>query len=278
MLKGTSHGPDEIVGEMTPARGAYEPWKFTVEQVAVNAVMAGAKPEYFPVILAIAAAGGSSLSSSTNSFVRAVVINGPVRDEIGLNYGIGAMGPFSQANATIGRAWTLLSKNLGNSGIAGETYLGAIGHAANYANIIIAENERENPWQPFHVEKGHKADESTVSFFMGYGIMSAQGTVAGTTSNEPQFDRELKNLFSSLGPLFGGFAVLDPTVAKNLKDHGYDTKEKLVAWLHQTPGEDKPLFRRPEDITLVVTGGQTNLYYHYGGLRYQNTASIDAWR
>jgi len=59
MLKGSSHKRDEIVGKMSPAADAYEPWTFTVEQVAVNAVMAGAKPEYFPVILAIASSGGS---------------------------------------------------------------------------------------------------------------------------------------------------------------------------------------------------------------------------
>jgi hypothetical protein len=278
MLRGTSHKPDEIVGKMSPAAGAYVPWSYTVRQVAVNAVMAGAKPEYFPVILALAATGSTAISSSTNSFSRAVVINGPILEQIGLNYGIGAMGPFSQANATIGRAYTLLSKNLGNSGIAGETYLGALGNATNYANIIIAENEAESPWQPLHVQKGFKKEESVVSVFMGYGIVSAQGAVAGATVNEPHFDRQLKDLFGGLGLLFGGFAVLDPTVAKHLKDEGYDTKEKLINWLYKAPDEAKPHFRSPSDITLVVTGGQTNLYYHYGGLRYEKSVSIDTWR
>jgi hypothetical protein len=102
--------------------------------------------------------------------------------------------------------------------------------------------------------------------------------MAGATSNDPQFDREMKNLFNSLGQLFGGFVVMDPTVANNLKDHGYDSKQKLISWLHQGPEDQRPHFRRPEDITLIVTGGQTNLYYHYGSMRYQNTASVDAWR
>ncbi len=278
MLKGTSHRPDETVGKMSPAAGAYVPWSYTVKQVAVNAVMAGAKPEYFPVILALAATGSTSLSSSTNSFSRAVVINGPIRDQIGLNYGIGAMGPFGQANATIGRAYTLLSKNLGTSGIAGETYLGALGNATSYANIIIAENEAESPWQPFHVQKGFKPEESVVSIFMGYGIISAQGAAAGATVNEPHFDRQLRDLFGGLAPLFGGFAVLDPTVAKHLKEEGYDTKEKLINWLRTNPEGGRPLFRSPSDIALIVTGGQTNLYYHYGGMRYEKSVSIDAWR
>jgi hypothetical protein len=277
MLEGTSHRPDEIVGEMSPASGAYEPWSFTVRQVAVNAVMAGARPEYFPVILALAASGASSFSSSTNSFTRMVVINGPILDKIGMNYGIGAMGPFSHANTTIGRAWTLLSKNLGNAGIAGETYMGTLGNATSVTNIVIAENQQENPWRPFHVEKGFKAEESAISVFMGFGIISAQGMVAGGISNEPQFDQQLKGVFATLGPLFGGFAVLDPTVAKNLYEHGYDSKEKLLAYLYQAPGEDKPHFRSPDHINIVVTGGQTNLYYHFGGMRYGSTVSVDKW-
>jgi hypothetical protein len=93
MLKATSHKPDEIVGKISPTPGVYEYWSYTVKQVAVNAVMAGADPKYFPVILAIAAADKESLSSSDNSFAEAVVINGPIRDEIGLNYGVGALGP-----------------------------------------------------------------------------------------------------------------------------------------------------------------------------------------
>lgn len=277
MLQGTSRKPDEIVGKMSPALNAYPPWSYTVEQVAVNAVMAGASPEYFPVILALAASGSSSLSSSTNSFARMVVINGPIRNKIGLNYGIGAMGPFSHANATIGRAWTLLSKNLGHGGIAGETYLGALGNPTSYNNIIIAENEEENPWQPFHVDKGFKAEESTVSIFMGYGIFSAQGTVAGRISSDPKFDQQLKGVFSTLNSMFGGFAVLDPTVAQNIYDHGYDTKEKLIDYIMQKGEGERPQFRRPSDVSLVVTGGRTNLYYNYGPMRYGKTTSIDEW-
>jgi hypothetical protein len=121
MLKGTSHDPEEVIGELTPARESFPAWKFTVRNVAVNAVMAGAEPEYLPIILAIAASGLPSLSSSTNSFATAAVINGPLRDTLNMNYGIGAMGPFSQVHAAVGRAWTLFSKNCGNCGQPGET-------------------------------------------------------------------------------------------------------------------------------------------------------------
>jgi hypothetical protein len=124
MLKGTSHDPDEVVGKMaahTAMPGdnnveVFEHWSYTVRTVAINAVMAGARPEYLPVILAVASTGKEGISVSDNSFTEGLIINGPIRDEIGLNYGIGALGPFSQANSTIGRAWNLLSINAGNCG------------------------------------------------------------------------------------------------------------------------------------------------------------------
>ena len=86
------------------------------------------------------------------------MINGPIRDKIQMNYGIGAMGPFNQPNAVIGRAWTLMSKNLDGGGIAGETYMGSQGTVINYNNLIIPENEKDSPWPPFHVQKGFKTD------------------------------------------------------------------------------------------------------------------------
>ncbi len=91
--------------------------------VAINAVMAGAKPEYFPVILAIPPKGVAFMVSSTSSFARMVIVNGPIIKEIGMNTGIGALGPLNRANSTIGRCWTLISRNLGGLGKPVETYL-----------------------------------------------------------------------------------------------------------------------------------------------------------
>ncbi len=114
MLKGSSHKPDEVVGEL---RSGYEAGSFTVEKVAANAVMAGAKPEYMPVILTMAASGVAAIATSTQSFARMIVVNGPIRNEIGMNSGTGALSPFNQANAVIGRAATLMSINLGAGGV-----------------------------------------------------------------------------------------------------------------------------------------------------------------
>ena len=150
MLRGTSHKPDEIVGKMSPAVGAFPEWSYTVRQVAINAVMAGADPSYFPVILALASSQVTALSSSTNSFATAAVINGPeIRDKLRINYGIGAMGPFAQPNAAIGRAPGCCSrKTSATAGKAGETYMGTLGNTLNYNSVIIPENEKDSPWTP----------------------------------------------------------------------------------------------------------------------------------
>jgi hypothetical protein len=166
MLAHTSRKPDEVVGHMR-ATHFREYWEYTVEKVAVNAVMAGAKPEYFPVILALAATGASARGSTTSSAAAMVVVNGPVRHELGMNAGIGAMGPYSHANATIGRAYGLLSQNLQGGSVPGLTYMGSQGNNYAYTNVTFAENEERSPWEPFHVQHGFKPTDSTVSAFTG---------------------------------------------------------------------------------------------------------------
>ena len=127
MLARTSHKPDEVVGHMRSNQFRVL-WEFTVEKVAVNAVMAGARPEYFPVILALAATGVSARGSTTSSMAAMVVVNGPIRDEVKMNSGTGAMAPFNHANATIGRAYGLLSQNLQGGSLPGDSYMGSQGN------------------------------------------------------------------------------------------------------------------------------------------------------
>src|ERR1700682_2561718 len=139
MLARTSRKPDEIVGQMQPTefRAA---WEYTVEKVAVNAVMAGARPEYFPVILALAASQISARGSTSSSAAAMVVVNRPIRHEIKMNAGIGAMGPYNHANATIGRAYGLLSQNLQGGSVPGETYMGSQGNSYGYHDNTFAED------------------------------------------------------------------------------------------------------------------------------------------
>jgi hypothetical protein len=301
MLKGTSHHPDEVVGKMCPARGSYPEWSYTVRHVAINAVMAGATPEYLPTILAIASSGVTALSSSTNSFAVAAVINGPIRDKLNMNYGIGAMGPFAQPNAAIGRAWTMVSRNLGDSGIPGQTYLGTFGNSVNYNNLVIPENEKDSPWPPLHVQKGFKPEQNVVSLFIGFSISQGQAGVGLGVKPVPQFHEALRYNMIPFGPLFGALGVLDPLVAQGLVELGFKTKEQLADWLQknstisakdarstlfagrwvrdpQTPDDARiPYYAKADSYNFVVVGGQTNPYHMVANMSYRVSVPIDQW-
>jgi hypothetical protein len=305
MLRGTSHPPDEIVGKLRPT-ALREWWEFTVEKVAVNAVMAGARPEYVPVILALAASGISARSSSTNSFATITVINGPIRNELGMNSGIGVMGPYNHANATIGRAYGLLSQNLQGGSVPDDTYMGSLGNWLAYT-ALFPEAEERSPWQPLHVQKGYKPTDSVASIFFG-GWYSHAGYGPRATWQE-KMRRSLAAVEQYSEPLF----VMDPIVARGFVDLGFDTKEKLIAWcadnalmtareywdnqwiqylmrpravagvepyasrLKAKPDEMIRIFE-PREINIVVAGGETQGAWKMisGSLRAQ--VSIDAWR
>ncbi len=311
MLAGTSHHPDEVVGKM--AAGAYAPWTFTVKHVAISAVMAGCKPEYLPLLLAIASSGQAALFSSTNDLASAMVINGPIRDKLNMNYGIGALGPFAQPNATIGRAWTLLSKNLGNGGIPGDTYLGTMGNNLNYNNIVMAENEEASPWEPFHVQKGFKREENVVSLFQGMGVSAGQVGKGSGVNGTPRFDQQYSDLFSTFTGFFGALVLCEPLCAASLKSQGYDTKDQLIDYLYKNTTQTAkdyrdrnwsylfeysralqgvepfatwyklpddtviPHFPHPSYINVVVIGGQTDPVSQVGNLSYRRSFSIDKW-
>jgi len=260
MLEGTSHDPEEIVGTMRPSP-PHEAWEYNVEMVAVNAVMAGAKPEYFPVILALASTGTSSLFSSTSSFARMVLINGPIAKEIGMNSGIGAMGPFNQANTTIGRAWTYISKNLGGSGKPGETFLGTLGNPLSYNNMCFPENEEALPkgWKPFHVQKGFKESDSVVSLFNGWSYNNIAWY--SQLPNQDVMKNWLSHFFS-----FGTSAatfMIDPVTADYIYDDGFDSKEKLADYLAKNSTTPAWLYwqRRGRQIEMGKNGTEPYASY-----------------
>ncbi len=311
MLKGTSRRPDEEVGRMQPS-SPHEAWSYTVEQVAVNAVMAGAKPEHFPVILALASTGVTSLFTSTTSFARMVVVNGPIRNEIKMNAGIGALGPFNHANSVIGRTWTIMSMNLSGSGKIGETYMGSQGNNYNYNNLCMPENEEELPpgWNPFHVQKGYKPQDSVVSTFNGWSF-----THPDQSFGKP-FYVQIPFWLQFISPFSPVTLLLDPTIIKQLKEReGFDSKEQLINWIYNntsvTVGEflDNyysvqnfilptarlgvgpfasriklprdariPQFASPEVINILCVGGGTNLFWQAGDFGYISSASVDKWR
>jgi hypothetical protein len=308
MLAGTSHKPDEVVGHMRPTNFR-EYWEYTVEKVAVNAVMAGARPEYFPVILALAASGASARGSTTSSAAAMVVVNGPIRQEIKMNWGVGAMGPYNHANATIGRAYGILCQNLQGGSEPGHTYLGSQGNNYAYNSITFAENEERSPWTPFHVQHGFKPTDSAVSMFTG-----CRSTAFTLGLRERYWREHVTNLLRGMDPHNPPVFVLDPITARQFIDRGgFDAKEKLIQWIYEnarmpageywdyqliqnyiypraTYGEEpwatwvkakedelSPMYRL-EDIHVVVVGGETNGYWRIVGCNYQKTVSVDEWR
>lgn len=317
MLRGTSYAGDEFVGRMAPTmfRGK---WDFDVEKVAINAVMAGCRPEYLPVVLALCSSGFSARSSSTTSWATISLVNGPIRHEIGMNSGIGAMGPYNHANATIGRAYCLLSMNAQGGSEPGDTYMGSGGNNWNIT-ACFAENEEASPWTPFHVDKGHRADESTVGIFFGGWY-----THAGFGPRETWHDKFARMLVAA-DHFSPPFIVLDPLVAKEFAKLGYD-KARLIQWcadnsrmkakyywddqwittlvkphadagiepfasrMNADPEEMISIFA-PDDIEIVVAGGETQGAFKMisgrlvggsslraGAARGSPLFSIDDWR
>jgi hypothetical protein len=293
-----------------------EEWAFTVEKVAVNAVMAGAAPSYFPVILALAATGVSARQSSTSSMAAMAVVNGPIRSEIGMNAGLGALGPYNHANATIGRAYGLLSQNLQGGSVPGVSYMGCQGNNFSYANVTFAENEEASPWEPYHVQHGFQSEESVVTSFVCWGNIWTEGLRA-------HWEEKVKAILSSYDPFLGTILVLDPIVARELVALGFSSKETLIDWVHENvrmparlywnhyasqtfiredalngiepfasyyaapPEEPLPVFPR-DRIQVVVTGGSSNAQWsafqgsplepRFRSAGARPTVSIDAWR
>jgi hypothetical protein len=308
MLAHTSHKPDEVVGHMRPTQFR-EFWEYTVEKVAVNAVMAGASPEYFPVILAIAASGVSARGSTTSSAAAMAVVNGPIRHEINMNSGTGALGPYNHANATIGRAYGLLSQNLQGGSEPGLTYMGSMGNNYAYNSLTFPENEERSPWEPFHVQHGFRPTDSTVSVFGG-----CRATAYTLGISERHWREHVRNMLRGMDPHIPPVFIIDPITARQFIDRGgFTKKDALIDWIYDNarmpaaefwdyqlvqnylypratfgeepwatklkaaPDEMIQMYRR-EDIHVVVVGGETNGYWRIMGASYAKTVSVDDWR
>jgi len=265
MLTGTDHAPDEHVGMMSVTTHE-ERLKYTVEKCAVVAVMAGCRPEHFPVILALGESGRPSMPSSTTSFASMMIVNGPVRNEIGMNGGLGALSPVNYANSVIGRAWTLMSICFGDMR-PGATFTASTGTTINYNNMCCAENEENSVWAPFHVRKGYKPEQSTVSLFRGWNVL---------TQGIGPSQRMLQVIKAISGPFGGAFTFLtDPLVAKSLKnDEGYADPMDLSKFLSDGLNLERS---DPERINVVVVGGEMNPMWVTTDFSHFQTMEIDPW-
>lgn len=227
MLEGTRREPDDVVAVVPPNLV-----ECTVEKVAVNAVMAGCRPEYLPVVLTALRAvctdefNMHGLLASTMANGPVIVVNGPIRSAIGLDSGMSALGNDARANATIGRAVQLVVRNVGG-GAPGGVDRAALGQPAK-TGFCFAENEEDSPWPSHAVEHGIPAEESAVTVFAG----EAPQQIVDQISRSPQslartFALALRSIVHpKLAMAFDAILVVSPEHGARFRDAGW-TRERL---------------------------------------------------
>jgi predicted nucleic acid-binding protein len=236
MLAATTRSRDEVLGPVAPKNGIA-----TIEKIAINSVMAGAKPEYLPAI--IAAMEGftdkhydlTHVQASTGSFTPVVIFNGPLSRELKFNSGIGLLGHGWRANSTIGRALRLCLLNLGWTWPAVND-MSLTGRFEAYTFFTFAENEAASPWEPYHASLGFKPEDSTATVASSYTapLVLGGGAVFPWTGQGV-----IDTVVSTVGQLrFGWFhsqnyiLVLHPNCAADLARAGY-TRQSLQEYLYE---------------------------------------------
>jgi hypothetical protein len=284
MIAGSGRRAGEVIA-VVPPRWA----EATVENIAVNAVMAGCRPQYMPVLIAALQAAADpafglySVQATTHPCAVMMLVSGPIAQELGLNFRHGAFGPGFRANASIGRAMRLVLMNVGG-GIPGEGDQATHGSPAKFS-YCVAENEAATPWEPFRVTRGFGKSDSTVTVFSGEGphnindhvCTSAETTLTVvadtmTTIGHNNAGSVIRgDVLVAFGPehahtiASGGMSKADVQKflyerARNkvglLKLRAMYKAENWPDWVDQTDDEALcPIVGKPEDIHIVVTGG-----------------------
>jgi hypothetical protein len=246
MLSGTSRSPSEVIGKVSPGNGIA-----TIEKIAVNAVMAGAKPEYLPVIMA-AMEGLTDpnfdvlhMQASTGNFTLAIVVSGPLGKEINMNSGIGYLGHGWRANNTIGRAVRLCLINCGYVW-PGISDMANIGRPSPHTFYTFAENQEFSPWKPYHANRGFKAQAScvtvsTVGGYGGFGVNHLMGRtvqeilndlIHGLASNRRTFSLFRRGTANPAAHWSKHLIMLYPQVAEELNKLGFN-QEKLANYVYE---------------------------------------------
>jgi hypothetical protein len=277
---------EERVAAVPPNYGAA-----TVEKIAVNAVMAGCRPEYLPVVIAAVEAVCDDrfdlhgVSATTNAPAPLIVVNGPVRGRLEINCGAGAFGPGWRANATIGRALRLVCVNVGGA-VPGLVSMLTLAHPGRYT-YCIGEREEASPWASLAVERGFGRDDSTVAVLAAdapLGVYDHQSrtpehllaTIAASMAvvshhKATHWGDTLLVLSPEHAAVLGGAGWVKADVRRWLWDRlqrpvrelvpGRDGGEGLPAHVlakFAAPEREEtriPKFRSPENIQLVVAGG-----------------------
>jgi hypothetical protein len=277
---------DTVVGIIPPMMG-----RATVEKIAINAAMAGCRPEYLPVVIAAVRAichpdfNLLPIQATTNPVTPLIIVNGPIVEQLQLNSGYNVLGQGWRSNATIGRALRLVLVNIGG-GVPGKMDKACHGQPGKFS-MCIAENAKASPWEPLHVEKGFAADQSTVSVL---GVTGTQDIIHYARTNAEEVLRTIihsapreghKNLYSGGGPLivFGpeqasilGKAKLSKKHIKRIVFEGSKVpigifnaetvalmkgrRQKYFAAVEDL--RDVAIADSAEDIEIVVAGGAGN--------------------
>ncbi len=282
MLEGTTRAADEVVAVVPP-----DLVECSVEKVAINAVMAGCKPEYLPVVLtALEAACTDQFNmhgvlATTMGVGPILIVNGPIRHALGMNSGKNVLGQGNRANSTIGRALQLVIRNVGG-GRPGEVDRATFGNPGKIG-FCFAEDEEASPWEPLSVSLGAKPGTNTVTLFAGEGPRN----IVDQLSRDPDslarsFAVNLRTLHHPKLVLgFDCVLVIGPEHARVFREAGW-SKARLLERLHellQIPGSEivrgadgiaegmpeglkdatLPKFR-PGSILIVHCGGGAGLF------------------
>jgi hypothetical protein len=275
---------DQPIATVPPRNGGATPLR-----LAANAVMAGCRPQYFPLLMLAVEAMCEKpvnlygIQTTTHPVAPLVIVNGPVAHELDINAGHNAFGPGRQANATIGRAIRFALLNLGGA-IPTVGDMATVGQPGKYS-YLVAENETASPWEPLHVERGFGPETSTVTIVGAEGphnindhesttaegiLRMTCGTVAITGSNNAYYAGEPLIAF---GPehaatlAAGGYSKAD--VKRYIFEHAtlpldsfsrenVDRRFRVkFAERYATAGADAPvpMAQRAEDIMIIVLGG-----------------------
>ncbi|HXJ15920.1 MAG TPA: UGSC family (seleno)protein [Candidatus Polarisedimenticolia bacterium] len=235
MEAGTTRSPSDVLGQVAPKSGTA-----TVEKIAINAVMAGAKPEYFPVILA--GMEGfldkhydlTHVQASTGSFTPVVLVDGPIAQELNFNSGIGMLGHGWRANSTVGRALSLSLLNLGQTWPQ-VNFMGLTGRLEAYTFYTFAEDTAKSPWEPYNVSQGFQAGDSTVTVATSWNPTIYGGGAVSPWTAQGVIDEIVARIKG------GGvrwphsqtyILVLHPDCAVELANHGY-TRRSLQEYLYE---------------------------------------------
>ena len=236
MLKLHGYDGKAVLAVLPPIYG-----EATWQSIAINAVMAGCRPEYLPVVGAAVEAIAAEefnllgIGTTTGSAAPLIVVNGPIAKQIGMNAAGNALGPGNRANATIGRAMSLVLRNIGGA-MPGELDMATLGQPAKYT-CCLAENEAASPWTPLHVERGFDPNANVVTVFGATGTIEVVDSVSGKGQDLARTYAQsmlIAGAASTTGLLGSGepLIIMPPESTMIFGRDGY-TKEKVKAAIYE---------------------------------------------